>query len=63
MITENEVDEAVAVIEDPAAAPLAKRLAKRLIDAWIRQENQTMEWLCLMHRACRDRTIGSSDPA
>jgi hypothetical protein len=63
MITEDEIDQAVAVIEDPTATPLAKRLAEKLVDAWIRQENQTMEFLDLMYRGCRDRLIGSANSA
>ena len=52
VITDDEVDAAVRILEDPMAGPFRKQVAREFCDAWLRQEQQTLEWMrrCYRHR-------------
>ena len=50
MISDEKVDAAVRILEDPMAGPYRKQIAREFVDAWLRQEQQTLEWMCHCYR-------------
>lgn len=47
MISEEQIDWAVRILENPSKAhPLTIEAANKIADAFLRQERQTADWMC-----------------
>jgi hypothetical protein len=58
VITETEIDRAIAILENPAASSLSKWHARIIVNDYVKQENQTLEWLNDCYRCCRHHAVG-----
>lgn len=45
MISEEEIDAAIAILEDPKAGAFRKEMAAWIAEAYVRQEERTLDWM------------------